>query len=124
MPTYLLESAYSPGSWARLMRKADNRIDAASNLMESLGGSLHAVYWEVSGRCVHAIVDLPDSSAAMAVAGVLSQSGAFKEVDVKEVLTQDQFKGSLELAADSAKVYRVPGQAVLDDDSSQSPMRR
>jgi hypothetical protein len=67
---------------------------------------------------------LPDSSVATAVAAVLSQSGAFKNVDAQEVLTQAQFTGSLELADDSRKVYRVPGQTVLDDDSSESPRRR
>jgi uncharacterized protein with GYD domain len=124
MPNYLLNCAYSPGSWARLLRATDNRVDAAKELMESLGGSLHDVYWEVSGRSVHALADLPDSSAATAVAGVLHQSGAFKDVDVQEVLTQDQFRGSLDLAKDSAKVYRVPGQAVLDHDLSQSASPR
>jgi hypothetical protein len=70
------------------------------------------------------MVDLPDSSAATAVAAVMSQSGAFKDVDAKEVLTQDQFRGALELADDSAKIYRVPGQAALDDDLSQPALRR
>ena len=28
MPTYLLNCAYSPGSWARMMRTADDRVEA------------------------------------------------------------------------------------------------
>jgi len=124
MPTYLLNGTYTPGSWARMMRMLDDRVKAANDLMEALGGSLQSAHWEVSGRAVHAIVDLPDSSAATAVAAVFSQSAAFKNVDVQEVLTQAQFTGSLELADDSRKVYRVPGQTVLDDDSSESARRR
>jgi hypothetical protein len=59
---------------------------------------------------------------------VLSQSGAFTNVDAQEVLTQAQFTGSLKLAEDSKKVYRAlvlhlvitkrrPGETLLDDDS-------
>jgi len=100
------------------MRLADNRVEAAKRLVESLGGSFKSAYWEVSGRAVHGIIDLPDSSAATAVAGVLSHTGAFKTVFVEEVLTQDQLRGSLELAEVTKKTYRVPGQALLEDDSS------
>jgi len=88
--------------------------------MQSLGGSLKTVYWEVSARAVHAIVDLPDSSTAAAAAGVLCQTGAFKSIEVEEVLTQTQFTAVLALAANVSQTYRVPGQAVLDGDSSMS----
>jgi hypothetical protein len=88
--------------------------------MHSLGGSLGIVYWEVSARAVHAIVDLPDSSTAAAAAGVLSQTGAFKSIEVEEVLTQTQFTEVLALAGNVFETFRVPGQAMLDDDSSRS----
>jgi uncharacterized protein with GYD domain len=96
----------------------DDRATAANELMQSLGGSLKTVYWEVSARGVHAVVDLPDSSSAAAAAGVLSQSGAFKSVEVQEVLTQTQFAGVLELADSVSQTFRAPGQAMLDGDSS------
>jgi len=107
-----------------MIRVADDRVEAANALMQSLGGSLESAYWEVSARAVYAIVDLPDSSAAAAVAAVLTHTGAFKNVEVHEVLTQAQFTGVLELADDVSQVYRVPGQAALQDDSSQSRVRR
>jgi len=107
-----------------MIRVADDRAEAADKLLQSLGGSLESAYWEVSARAVYAFVDLPDSSAATAVAAVLTHTGAFKNVEVHEVLTQAQFTGVLELADDVSQVYRVPGQAVLQDDSSQSRFRR
>jgi hypothetical protein len=70
------------------------------------------------------VVDLPDSSCAAAAAGVLSQTGAFRSVDVEEVLTQSQFTGVLQLADNVSQEYRVPGQALLEDDSSQPAFRR
>jgi uncharacterized protein with GYD domain len=124
MPKYMYSATYSPGSWARMMRIADDRAKAVRQLMESLGGSLESTYWEVSARAVFAIADLPDSSAAAAVAAVLSQSGAFKQVEANEVLTQDQFTGVLELADNVSEVYRVPGHDLLEDDTSQSRFHR
>jgi uncharacterized protein with GYD domain len=123
VPTYMLSGAYSSGSWARLMRVVDDRSTAVNELMHSLGGSLEIVYWEVSARAVHAIVDLPDSSTAAAAAGVLSQTGAFKSIEVEEVLTQTQFTEVLALAGNVFETFRVPGQAMLNDDSSMSPSR-
>jgi len=107
-----------------MIRVADDRVEAANELMQSLGGSLESAYWEVSARAVYAIVDLPDSSAATAVAAVLTHTGAFKNVELHEVLTQAQFTGVLELADDVSHVYRAPGQALLEEDSSRSRFRR
>jgi hypothetical protein len=47
---------------------------------------------------------------------VLSQTGAFKSVEVEEVLTQTEFVGVLELADNVSETYSVPGQALLDAD--------
>jgi uncharacterized protein with GYD domain len=107
-----------------MIRVADDRSAAMKDLLQSLGGSLESGYWEVSARSVFAIVDLPDSSAATAVAAVIPHTGAFKSVEVHEVLTQDQFSDALELADDVSQVYRAPGQALLQDDSSQSRFQR
>lgn len=73
---------------------------------------------------MYAITDMPDSSSAAAVAAVLSHTGAFKNVEVHEVLTQDQFNGVLELADNVAEVYAPPGAALLRDDSSESRFQR
>jgi uncharacterized protein with GYD domain len=116
--------SYSPGSWARLMRVADDRLSAANRLYEYLGGSLHEAYWEVSGRSVYAIADMPDSATAAAATTVLTHTGAFRSVEADELLTQDQLNNVLELADNAAAVYDVPGHAVLGDDSSDRRFQR
>jgi len=95
-----------------------------NNLLESVGGSLDCVYWEVSARAAHALTDLPDSQAATAVAAVLTHTGAFKNVEIHELFTQDQFNATLELADSVSDVYTPPGQALLQDDSSESRFYR
>ena len=110
MPKYIAVGSYSSGSWARLMRRMDDRIATARNLAESLGGSLECIYWEIGTRSVYAILDMPDSACMAAATAVLSQTGAFKTVDSHELLTQDQLSDVLALAGDVSPSYHVPGQ--------------
>jgi uncharacterized protein with GYD domain len=102
------------------MRISEDRVKAVQDLLASLGGSLDSTYWEVSARAVHALINLPDSSSATAVAAVLTHTGAFKNVEVHEVLTQEQFNEVLELADSVSDVYTPPGQPLMKNDSSLS----
>ena len=70
------------------------------------------------GRPTPLLRDLADSHAAIAIAAVLSHTGAFQNVEVNEILTQEQIAGVLELADSISQVSRVPGQAVMHDHSS------
>jgi uncharacterized protein with GYD domain len=120
MPKFIYICVYSPSSWARMMRISDNRVKAGKALVEALGGTLDCMFWEVSTQAVYAVADMPDTAAATAATAVLTHTGAFKNVESHQLLTQDQMSDVLELASSVADVYDVPGQALLDDDSSQS----
>ena len=124
MPKYVFICSYSPGSWARLMRVSDDRVDATNRLMEYLGGSLHELYWEASGRAAYAIADMPDSATAAAAITVLTHTGAFKSVEADELLTQEQLDNVLALADNAAEIYQVPGHLVLGNDSSSRRFQR
>lgn len=110
MPKYIAIGSYSCGSWARMMRSMDDRTAAARTFAESLGGSLECIYWEISTRSVYAIVDMPDSATVAAASAAMTQTGAFKNVDAHELLTQDQLSDVLALAGDVSQFYHVPGQ--------------
>jgi len=88
----------------------DDRIATARTFTESLGGSLDCIYWEMSTHSVYAIVDMPDSASMAAATAVLAQTGAFKNVESHELLTQRQLCDVLALAGDVSPVYHVPGQ--------------
>ena len=85
--------------------------------MEHLGGSLESIYWEVETASAFIVADLPDSVSAAAVITAATKTGAFKEVHVHEVLTQDQFRDMVTLAQSSDRVYRPPGQAAIERDT-------
>src|SRR5260370_35975879 len=102
MPKYIAVGSYSSGSWARLMRRMDDRIAAARTVAETLGGSVDCIYWEISTRSVYAIVDMPDSAAMAAATAVITQTGAFKTVDSTELPPQEQLSNVLAVARDGS----------------------
>ena len=93
------------------MRSVDDRTSIARTFAEALGGSLDCIYWEVSTRTSYALADLPDSATAAAAITVLAQTGAFKNVEAHELLTQRQLSDVLAVAGDVSKLYHVPGEA-------------
>lgn len=66
------------------------------------------------------IADLPDSVSAAAVITSATETHAFKDVQVHEVLTQDQLRLVVDLASSSRGVYNPPGAAAIEDDLSTS----
>lgn len=114
MCIYLIKVQYSAGSWARMIARQDDRAAAMSCLLESLGGSLEAVYWDVESTAAYALADLPDAVTLAAVVTAMSKTGAFTAVEVREPLTQEQLSDALVLAADASTVYKVPGYAAMN----------
>jgi uncharacterized protein with GYD domain len=120
MPKFMFICSYSPGSWARMIRISDNRVEAGRKLLEALGGSLDSMFWEASTRAVYAVADMPDAETAAAATAVLIHTGAFKSVESHQLLTQDEMSEVLELASNVEDTYTAPGQALLEDDSSRT----
>jgi len=114
---FVLVFTYSSGSWARMLRVPEDRASAVAALMEHLHGKLEAIYWEVETASAYVIADLPDSVSAAAVIAAATKTGAFKEVHVHEVLTQDQLRDMVALAQSTEDVFRPPGQAAIERDA-------
>jgi uncharacterized protein with GYD domain len=99
-----------------MLQVPEDRASAVAALVEHLGGSLESIYWEVETASAHVVADLPDSVSAAAVITAVTKTGAFKEVRVHEVLTQDQFRDMVALAQSSEDIYHPPGQAAIQRD--------
>jgi hypothetical protein len=113
---YVATFVYSSASWARMLQVPEDRTAAVAALVEHLHGSLESIYWEVETASAYVTADLPDSVSAAAVITAATKTGAFREVHVHEVLTQDQLRDMIALARSSEAVYRPPGQAGVDRD--------
>ena len=113
MPKYIQIFNYSSGSWARMINSlGGDQTTAVQRTLESLGGSLECMYWQVGSHDGYAIFDVPDSVTAEAVEQAMTKTGAFKSMETHELLTQKQLVETLHLAKNAAEVYEAPGQPV------------
>jgi uncharacterized protein with GYD domain len=116
MHLFLIRVSFSTGSWARMLKSADYRTAEVGSLMESLGGSLDHLYWDVDSCDSYAIALLPDSVTAAAVNVAVSGTGAYKSVETHELLGEEQLRSALALAKDASGAYRLPGQSAVEPD--------
>jgi uncharacterized protein with GYD domain len=114
MNKFLIGVAYSSGPWARMLNSADDRTAAVRRLLASLGGSLEQVYWMADMRGAFAIAELPDTTIGAATAAAMLKTGAFTNVEVHELLTQEQLTDVRHLAAAAAESYLVPGEPAVE----------
>jgi uncharacterized protein with GYD domain len=114
MGKYMITAHYTSGSWARLVKSADDRTTQVRSLIESLGGSLDLIYWDAYSCASYAIADLPDAIAAKTVVNTLLKTGAFTRVKARELLTQDQLSDTLTLTRSAQQFYEAPGAAALE----------
>lgn len=116
MLKFVVKFVYSSASWARMLQVPEDRASAAAALVEHLGGSLESIYWEVETASAYVTADLPDSVSATAVITAATRTGAFRDVHVHEVLTQDQLRDVIALAQGSEAVFQAPGLASIARD--------
>jgi uncharacterized protein with GYD domain len=113
---FVIIMTYSSASWAGMLKTPEDRASAVAALMEYFHGSLDSIYWEVETASAYVVADLPDSVSAAAVITAATRTGAFTDVRVHEVLTQDQLRDMVALAQSSDNVYRPPGRAAIEPD--------
>jgi uncharacterized protein with GYD domain len=114
---FVMKFTYSNASWARILKAPEDRTSSVAALMEHFSGSLESIYWEVETASAFVVVDLPDSVSAAAVIATTTKTGAFKDVNVHEVLTQDQLEDVVALAKSSDDVYYPPGWLRAEPDA-------
>ena len=114
MLKFMVTFNYSSASWARMLAVADDRTSTVAALLEHLGGKLENMYWEVEDAAAHVICDLPDSVSAAAALTAATRTGGFRDVQVRQLLTQDQLHDVVALAKGTEGLYHPPGAAAVD----------
>lgn len=105
MPKYLLEVDYTQDGIRGLLEKGGSaRKTAAQAAAKSVGGKLDAIYFAFGGTDVFAIVDVPDNTAAAALALTVSASGG-ASVRTVVLLTPDE----IDAATSKTVKYTPPG---------------
>jgi len=106
MPKFLVEVSYTAEGLKGLQRdKAAGRMTAVKSALKAVDGQLEALYWCLGERDAIAVLDLPDTAAAAALATAISASGSVR-TKTTPLLTAAELDAALQKSID----YRAPGQ--------------
>jgi uncharacterized protein with GYD domain len=107
MPLYLSKFSYTPETWARLIRKPEDRRTAAQTYIESVGGKLHGFWYAFGAHDGYNLWEAPDNVSMAAVGLAISAGGALSSFDTTVLLTVEDTLNALRKAEQIR--YRSPG---------------
>jgi uncharacterized protein with GYD domain len=106
MPKYLLEVSYTADGAKGLQKDGGTkRRQAATKLVESLGGKMETFYYAFGACDVYAVIDMPDAASAASAAVTLAASGAVAN-KTTVLLTPEE----MDQAVKKTPTYSPPGR--------------
>jgi len=106
MPKYLYRGTYTASGANGVMREGGSgRSAAAAELIESVGGSMEAIYWTLGDDDFIVIADMPDQAAAVAASLTVGGSGSLRVTTTPLMSAAD-----VDEAAGRTVEYRPPGK--------------
>jgi len=107
MPFYLTRFSYTPATWAKLIKKPEDRRTAAKEYIESVGGKLHGFWYAFGEHDGYTLWEAPDNVSMAATALAIGAGGALSSVHTTVLLTVDETLAALKKS--SSISYRPPG---------------
>jgi uncharacterized protein with GYD domain len=106
MAYYLIQAAFTPEAWAKLVRNPQDRRATIRPMIEKLGGHLEG-YWIGFGEYDSVvIVQAPDNVSAAALALAAAAGGALKAIKTTPLMTMEEGMDAMRKAAEAG--YRPP----------------
>ena len=107
MPLYLTRFSYTPETWARLIDNPEDRRQAATEYIESVGGSLHGFWYAFGAHDGVTLWEAPDNVAMATVALALSGGGAISSLETTVLMSVEETLQALR-GVEQVR-YRAPG---------------
>jgi uncharacterized protein with GYD domain len=108
MPMYLTRFSYTSETWARLVKKPEDRRAAARQYIEAAGGKLHGFWYAFGDHDGYTLWEAPDNVSMAATAIAIGGGGALSSFQTIVLLTVEETLAALEKASSIA--YRPPGK--------------
>ena len=108
MAKYAIFFSYTHDSWAHMIKNPTDRAAAATQIAESLGGSLESFHWMFGEYDGIAIAELPDSVSAAALSIAVAASGALAKAKTTQLFDHDDQAAMLEKAKTADAAYHPP----------------
>jgi uncharacterized protein with GYD domain len=108
MPTYMLQAAYTPESWAAQISHPQNRADELQQRCAVHGVRVLSFYYAFGEYDVVVIVEAPDNVTAAALAMVVASGGAVKALKTTVLMTSQEGYTAMQQASGTS--YSPPGR--------------
>ena len=106
MPYYLIQTAYTPESWAKMTKNPQDRVELVRPAIEGLGGRIDTAYISFGEYDFTTIVEFPDNVSAAAFSISVSSKGGVKAFKTTPLMTMAEAQNAMKMAAGSA--YEPP----------------
>ena len=107
MPLYLTRFSYTPATWAKLIKKPEDRRVAAKQYIEAVGGKMHGFWYAFGDYDAYNLWEAPDNVSMAATAIAISAGGALSSLQTTVLLTVEETLQALG-RVESIR-YRPPG---------------
>lgn len=106
MSKYLFQASYTQAGVKGLLKEGgSSRREALRETIESLGGSLEAMYYAFGDVDLLIVVELPDESSAVALSMFIGAAGAL-DVSMRVLISPE----TVDEAIRKNVAYRAPGE--------------
>jgi len=101
MPYYLIQTAYTPESWEKMVKHPQDRVELVRPAIEDLGGRIEAGYISFGEYDFTTIVEFPDNVSAAAFSISVSSKGGLKAFKTTPLMTMAEAQNAMEKAGGS-----------------------
>ena len=109
MPYYMTQVSLSAQTVQGYVASPTNRTAAIETMVQSVGGTLHQFFYALGEYDAVLITELPDNSAAAALALAAADSGAVSDMKTTALLTADEAVKGMQGASAAKASYKLPG---------------
>ena len=102
MAFYLLQVGYTPESWASMVKKPQDRIEAVRPAVEKLGGKVVCGYLAFGKYDIVAILDMPNNVSAAAFSMAVAAGGACSKVLTTPLMSTKEGMDAMKKASASS----------------------
>ena len=107
MTMYLTRFSYTPETWKRLIANPEDRRQAATAYIESVGGKLHGFWYAYGSHDGVNLWEAPDNVSMAAAVLAIGSGGAVTNLETTVLMTVEETMEALGKAQGIS--YRPPG---------------
>ena len=96
MAHYLIQGGYTSEAWAGLVKNPEDRTAVVRAAVESLGGTLEALYYTFGADDFVVLGEVPDHVQAAAVALAVASTGRYRDLRTTPLLTAQEIVQALQ----------------------------